>query len=350
MRTPTAIRKATDAPGLLPESHMKEASPSVVDEWLNPATDENGHVTPSSIDIPLSSLSETAGEMAPKTVAARICVRCGAPVPEGHQFCGKCGTRFTGKGSLSEHEADPYESSSSRRMVARMSFVNNKALQTGLGDVQFTLHHVNDDGTLGEQIKLKPGENIIGQQNSPALAADRFVSPMHARIVCNRDRATIEDYGSLNGVFMRISGESVQLSDGDAFRLGGELLCYSSGHSNQNLFARKDDEETEFLGGPEPECWGYLRVILGPFSEGDVYRLNTPDFIIGRKQGNVLFSQDGFVSGTHCKISHNDKGTFLSDLNSSNGTFIKLNETVTVKTETFLLLGNQLLRLNPISK
>lgn len=345
---------------------MTPATPDLVDAWKTPVLDSNGHATPSSIDIPMSSLTDTLDDvdldlddLDDKTreqenhVGHRVCSKCGAEVVPGHHFCGNCGARYTSSfelGSIDEESMDPNESSFSRRMVARVSFVNNMAIPTSHASVRFSLHHIRDDGTIGEEIKLKSGENIIGRQSSLALAADRFVSPKHARIICHRDKATIEDYGSLNGVFLRISGDSIQLSDGDAFRIGEELLCFSEGTSKQTVFADKIEEDTQLLGGKEPRCWGYLRVILGPFSEGDVYRLDSPEITIGRKTADVLFPKDGFVSGTHSKITHTDRGNFLTDLESSNGTFLKISDSVTIRDSAYILLGNQLLQLKALSK
>ena len=48
----------------------------------------------------------------------------------------------------------------------------------------------------------------------------------------------------------------------------------------------------------------------------------------------------------HARVSLRDGRVFLTDLGSSNGTFIKVNGERTVGHKSFVLLGQQLLRLN----
>jgi pSer/pThr/pTyr-binding forkhead associated (FHA) protein len=52
------------------------------------------------------------------------------------------------------------------------------------------------------------------------------------------------------------------------------------------------------------------------------------------------------VSGLHARVSLRDGRVYLADLGSSNGTFIKVNGERAVGHESFVLLGQQLFRLN----
>jgi DNA-binding winged helix-turn-helix (wHTH) protein len=80
-------------------------------------------------------------------------------------------------------------------------------------------------------IPLEPGENVIGRDEDVAVcikAAD--VSRRHARIVIENDAARLEDLGSKNGTYLlehRLEKEVV-LRNGDSFRVGKQLLVYSS--------------------------------------------------------------------------------------------------------------------------
>jgi DNA-binding winged helix-turn-helix (wHTH) protein len=80
-------------------------------------------------------------------------------------------------------------------------------------------------------IPLEPGDNVIGRDEEAAVrieAAD--VSRRHARIVIERDRATLEDLGSKNGTHLREERleAPATLADGDVFRVGRQLLVYKS--------------------------------------------------------------------------------------------------------------------------
>lgn len=79
-------------------------------------------------------------------------------------------------------------------------------------------------------IPLDAGENLIGRADDAAVCIEApGVSRRHARIVIERDAATLEDLGSRNGTYLRDRrlNEPALLRDGDAIRIGGQLLIYS---------------------------------------------------------------------------------------------------------------------------
>ena len=43
---------------------------------------------------------------------------------------------------------------------------------------------------------------------------------------------------------------------------------------------------------------------------------------LGRERGDILFPEDGYVSGLHCRLTWDGQRLFLTDLGSSNGTFV----------------------------
>jgi len=67
---------------------------------------------------------------------------------------------------------------------------------------------------------------------------------------------------------------------------------------------------------------------------------------LGRERGEINFPDDGYVSGLHARVTLRDGRVFLADLGSSNGTFVKVNGERAVGHESFVLLGQQLFRLN----
>jgi DNA-binding winged helix-turn-helix (wHTH) protein len=91
-------------------------------------------------------------------------------------------------------------------------------------------------------IPLEAGENLIGRAHDVAVSIEApGVSRRHARIVIEHDSATLEDLGSRNGTYLeghRLNEPAV-LRDGDAFRIGGQVLVYSS----SRLDPRRDTAE-----------------------------------------------------------------------------------------------------------
>lgn len=329
----------------------------------------------------LLSLADPTDPMPPKAMQitdGRNCPVCDAPLSDEFRFCVNCGARYSQYAMspvrpVSAREPDKFpmksslqpripanrssaehsrlsaaELSGSRRAIERVSFVPQTSLPARAEEkAPFQLFHVNDDGSLGEQIPLSAGENFIGRTSSQLLATDRYVSPKHIKITCSPSKAHLEDCSSMNGSFIKISNETVPLQNGDIFRIGEELLCYFQGDSNQPLISNPSRENTTLLGGPESTGWGYLRVIMGAFSEGSVYRLAHSEVTLGRVNADIRFPRDGFVSGTHAALRFSDNDVTLTDLNSSNGTFVRMKAPKTVSQKTFILIGNQLLMLAP---
>ena len=67
--------------------------------------------------------------------------------------------------------------------------------------------------------------------------------------------------------------------------------------------------------------------------------------MLGRERGDILFPEDGYVSGPHARIPLRDEQVFLADLGSSNGTFLACATSATVANGSFVLMGQQLFRL-----
>jgi pSer/pThr/pTyr-binding forkhead associated (FHA) protein len=66
---------------------------------------------------------------------------------------------------------------------------------------------------------------------------------------------------------------------------------------------------------------------------------------IGRERGHVLFPEDGYVSGLHCSITKTGDSIVLTDLGSSNGSFLRLLAEREVQDGDVLLMGQQLFRV-----
>ena len=100
------------------------------------------------------------------------------------------------------------------------------------------------------------------------------------------------------------------------------------------------------MGSPNPGFWGKITVIIGRDVDGSAYPLLGESVTLGRERGEINFPDDGYVSGLHARIMTRDGRVFLSDLGSSNGTFLKVQGERALGDESFVLLGQQLFRLN----
>jgi len=81
--------------------------------------------------------------------------------------------------------------------------------------------------------------------------------------------------------------------------------------------------------------------------EGDVYPLKPGDNLVGRGSGDVSFPHDGYVSSKHATITVGDGSLAVKDLGSANGTFVRVHGQAAVTSGDLLLVGEQILRIDP---
>jgi predicted component of type VI protein secretion system len=246
-----------------------------------------------------------------------ICTKCGATIPEGFKFCGQCGTPVEKK----EQEAKPEEKAQEQVQPA--------------GKLVF----IRPDGSEGGEHPLLPGENAIGRNHGEIFEGDGYMSPEHGVITVTDGKFKLGESGSLNGVFFKITDEE-EIQAGDVFRIGQELIRFDAIPEPQPL-----EDGTEIMGSPNPGYWGRLTVIVGYGVDGNAHVAQGEKTVLGRERGDILFPEDGYVSGTHLEIVHRDGHYFIKDLESSNGTFLKLRNEREVTPGTYVLMGQQLFRL-----
>ena len=198
---------------------------------------------------------------------------------------------------------------------------------------------IRPDGSEGGVHSLLDGENLIGRGQGTLFDADAYLSPRHGEFTIAGPTLTVRDLRSLNGVFLKIIKEEA-LESGDVFRIGQELLRFEVISPPQPL-----EDGTEIMGTPNPGFWGRLSVVVGRDLDGSAFPLFGDSIVLGRERGDILFPEDGYVSGTHARISLRDGQVFLTDLGSSNGTFLRIRAERQVTTGSFILMGQQLFRV-----
>ncbi len=264
-----------------------------------------------------------APEPAPPAVEERICTNCGAQVAPGNAFCGKCGTPY--KGPTSSKTAMHHPVTPKAELVL-----------------------IQADGSSGARLPLHNGERVVGRDDD-TFKADPFISPVHARFkVDDQGAITVYDEKSLNGVFVRLDAP-IPLQHGDTFRVGLELLRYHDAAS----MAWQPSEDTDATA-PQASLpvknWGRLERIISPEASSHAYMLTGEEISIGRDVGDILFSNDAFVSGRHAAIKLQGDKVVLEDLGSSNGTFIRLREPRQLKHGDTLLIGQQLMMIHIVER
>jgi pSer/pThr/pTyr-binding forkhead associated (FHA) protein len=196
-----------------------------------------------------------------------------------------------------------------------------------------------DGQPIGERI-LAVGETLeVGRSSGPPWEDDAYLDPQHASLTPEADGITIADFGSLNGIFVKLIGRT-EVQHGDQFRVGQELLRYE-----ELPEPTPTDDGTERMGSPNPGYWGRVLVLVDPERSSGGYPIEGDGITVGRESGDITFPQDGYVSGRHCRISGDDDGIYVEDVGSSNGTYMRVRDGQTIPYGSLVLIGQKLFQL-----
>jgi pSer/pThr/pTyr-binding forkhead associated (FHA) protein len=265
----------------------------------------------------------------PKPAAVAECPKCGAKLQPDDAFCSSCGHRVgeeVAKGRTQfMHVASPEVA---KKPKARLVLIK-------------------PDGSEGTVFNLAAEKTTIGRTHGIIMfPKDPYISPRHADLVFKDEQLTITDLDSLNGIYYRMTGE-VQIFPGTYFRIGRQLLRLEvpGDFQQMNIEAPQGDDST-FWGSPPPQVWARLVQVLEGGKIGEIHLLTQPELIIGREEGEVRFPEDGFISSRHCLLANKGGDCHLRDLGSSNGTYLRIRKTHTLKSEDRIQIGNQVLKVD----
>jgi pSer/pThr/pTyr-binding forkhead associated (FHA) protein len=239
---------------------------------------------------------------------------------------------------------------------------------------------------------------------------DQYVSPRHARIVARRGAFFVRDLESTNGVFVRVpfavrTGDDIEgdrgasaggpsargahsphlptggddkstirghhsgslsnsrepgaphlpaeqpLSDQELFLVGQQVLRFEVVKQAEEAFGAASENGTLLFGTPAAPRYARLsqRTIEGVVR--DIFHLRRAETVIGRESGDIVFTDDPFLSRRHAVLRmHNSEGQkrrfTLADLGSSNGTFLRIRDEVRLSDGDHFRIGQQLLRFS----
>jgi predicted component of type VI protein secretion system len=205
---------------------------------------------------------------------------------------------------------------------------------------RFTLTLLRVDGTDAGLYTSTEDQAVIGRETGGIFASDATLSPLHAKFERRGDRLFVSDASSLNGVYRRlVRNVPAGLEPGDGFRIGQEVMRYE-------LLGDGDSaSDVQTLGSPRRGIRSRIVSVVGRGDYGNASSVPPTGLLLGRERGDVLFPEDGYVSGLHCRIHLDGTRAFITDLGSSNGTFLRLRSETEVGANDVLLMGQQLFRV-----
>ena len=256
-----------------------------------------------------------------QTIAPTQCPVCKTFNPAGEGFCVECGLIF--------HSALPEDAFGAPA-------IRPPCLVDASGREHF----------------LRPGVNTVGREGD-VLISDGRVSRRHAEVIFEEGVVSVRDLGSTNGTTVAgeaVGEDAVELNHGDDVEFAGNKMTLNIpgvAGATQMLAGNK----TQALDAPPSVAPAPAAAILVIGDEE--FDLSMGENTVGRRGENDIVLEDPYVSGKHAVITVSDTGITLTDVGSTNGSFIggaKLapNDPVTITANDEIILGRTDVRIRNV--
>lgn len=307
------------------------------------------------------------------------CPRCGTPTPVGFAYCQQCGLHMSALqptdpganararppssggigGSLGGSGRPPSSPAIGAANVDGHAMTlatdggrpspmapSSPAIRPQTGPAWGTAVLVNRDGSDGQRFPLAGEYCVIGRAGADiAFDDDRFLARQHARFERASDGSVkVEALDALNGVF-RKADLPVDLVDGTVILVGREVLRYEKVDAEEIKVHPLVRHGVALFGSPPREPWGRLLQIIPSGGYRDVRHLVGEEVVLGREEGDIVFRDDAFMSRRHAAVTWDGNKAQITDLGSSNGTFVRITQATPIKHGDHVRMGDQLLRI-----
>jgi pSer/pThr/pTyr-binding forkhead associated (FHA) protein len=228
-------------------------------------------------------------------------------------------------------------------------------------------------GADGPSYPITDVLDIGRTEGQVVVAEDPYLSPRHVRLSWTGKKLVLRDLASTNGVFLRLAamrnvvdpttpGEvAVPLFNQDLILVGQQVLRFEVESDAESGLGPAVEHGTLLFGSPASPRYARLgqRTVEGVTR--DVYYLRKVETVLGRESGDVVFTEDPFLSRRHAAIrvvgasgapipagtKPPDVRFLLVDLGSSNGTFLRIRGDVELVSGDHFRVGQQLFRVDP---
>lgn len=275
--------------------------------------------------------------------AVVTCSRCrGANTPH-MSFCQFCGARLVGG------PEEPRAAAYGPNPVAVAQRAPGTNLQfAGEPQLEARLVVIGQDGKPGREYAIIEDQTDIGrEEGNIVLPNDPYVAPRHARLSRRNGRFFVRDLESVNGVYVRLRAQE-RLQHADLVLIGLEVLRFEVVSDAEKGLSPAVERGTQIFGSPSAPRNMRLcqRTVEGVTR--DVYYPTRDEAVVGREQGDIVFTNDPFMSRRHAAITRDPShGTFtLRDLGSSNGTYLAIRSERELTPGDHVRIGQHLFRLD----
>jgi len=264
--------------------------------------------------------TSVAGGQEASMSTPRICSHCNTIVPDGHHYCGRCGTLYE----------EGVDSSSHTLFYGPMQ---------APGRAKLILIH--GDGMEGMSYYLNATHHRCGRGDGVIPFDDPYISPTHTDFFYRDNALYVQDEGSVNGTYVRLR-EPMALEDGDMIRAGLHVFRFERLKIDDEVVA--EDGTVHYASPPMSSSFRIHEVLDGGLG-GSAYASPHGDVSVGREGCDMSFADDPHLSRRHFKISETESGHIITDLDSKNGTFLRIRESHPLQDGDYVFVGRQLLRV-----
>jgi pSer/pThr/pTyr-binding forkhead associated (FHA) protein len=288
------------------------------------------------------------------------CPRCSSSTPSSFAYCQNCGFHLGAIAPTNPDTGRPRTPSGQQAPIAALSLPVDPGGATlaapgpssraeparAAAAAWGTAVLVNRDGSDGERFPLASEAMLIGRKGADiAFDEDRFLARHHARLERGGDGSVrVTPMDAVNGVF-RKADVPVELADGMQILVGREVLRFEKVDAEERAAAPLVRHGVAVFGSPPREPYGRFIQLIPSGGSRDVRHLMGDEVVLGREEGDIVFRDDQFMSRRHAAVNWDGKRAMLTDLGSSNGTFIRLLTPTVLKNGDHLRMGDQLLRI-----
>jgi pSer/pThr/pTyr-binding forkhead associated (FHA) protein len=242
------------------------------------------------------------------------------------------------------------------------------------GPVRGRLVVIAKSGADGPSYPIGDTLDIGRVEGHIVVAEDPYLSPRHVRIVWvppkdvgEKGKLLLRDMGSTNGVYLRLapvrdmnghtrqdaaspSEVAVPLQDQDLILVGQQVLRFEVVKEAESGLGPAVEHGTLLFGSPASPRYARLSQRTVEGITRDVYHVRKVETVLGRESGDVVFTEDPFLSRRHAAVRVLGQGAdvryALVDLGSSNGTFLKIRGETELHPQDHFRVGQQLFRVD----
>jgi len=294
------------------------------------------------------------------------CKSCSTINDKSASFCISCGKKLQ-KNGLNDDALDKsavkkrnYECPKCKALIEKNSlscgncgyYLNDKTSTICYSDNLFLkdkikIIHIVSDPNKKEILEFpQEGNIIIGNSMFPN---DEFISESNTKLFIKNNKLILEDLDSKFGTYLKIK-EKKELGDNEYFLIGKTRIKFE----NFLIIENTQDKWKEVFNSKiysdysnfiEENYWGKIIQLTKSGRERDIRCISEKEFVVGRKSLDFSIRNDRFLSNEHLKIFFHDGKAFLIDLESKNGTYIRIKGEAILENNDYFIVGNQLFKV-----